>query len=272
MPVIAMLNQKGGVGKTMACHHLAGTLALTGRRVLLVDNDPQASLTQGFWGSQAMRKLPAAKTIAAIYAGDMPDAAGIIRPTGVAGIDLLPSSGHATGFNLPMPAGVPWREQLYLREFIDDVRGPYDVVMIDCPPSLYLFSRAALAASDGLVVPIKPEPSSVQGITDVAKSFDLVRASMNPRLVFYGYLLTLMTVRKSLHRVYEEALREQFGELVFETRVEDRVEYVEAVHRRLPIAQHKPKGVGAKTMQALTVELERRVMSEASPAPASEAA
>src|SRR4051812_12070866 len=102
-----MLNQKGGVGKTSTCHHLAGTLALMGRRVLLVDNDPQASLTQGFWGPLATRQLEPERTIAAIYRGDLPFPEHVIRPTGIEGIDLVPGSRHATEFNVPMPHRLP---------------------------------------------------------------------------------------------------------------------------------------------------------------------
>src|SRR3954471_4716280 len=101
--VITMLNQKGGVGKTSTCHHLAGTLALMGRRVLLADNDPQASLTQGFWGPQATRALTPEQTIASVYRGDLPLPDAIIRPTGIPGIDLVPGSRHATAFNVPEP-------------------------------------------------------------------------------------------------------------------------------------------------------------------------
>src|SRR3954452_3068900 len=92
VPVITMLNQKGGVGKTSTCHHVAGTLAQMERRVLLVDNDPQASLTQGFWGPQATRQLDPSQTIAALYAGYSPFPDQVIHPTGIAGVDLLPGS------------------------------------------------------------------------------------------------------------------------------------------------------------------------------------
>src|SRR3954454_4600276 len=98
-----MLNQKGGVGQTSTSHPLAATLALMGRRVLLVDNDPQASLTQGFWGPAATRALPAEKTIASVYRGDLPFPDQIIRESPVPGVSLLPGSRHATEFNVPMP-------------------------------------------------------------------------------------------------------------------------------------------------------------------------
>ena len=143
MPVVTMLNQKGGVGKTSTCHHLAGTLAQLGRRVLLVDNDPQASLTQGFWGPLATRQLDPAETLAGVYAGDEPFPAQVIKPTGIPGIDLVPGSKRATRYNVPEPHEAPAESQARLREFLTDVRDGYDLVLIDCPPNLHLCSWAA---------------------------------------------------------------------------------------------------------------------------------
>src|SRR3954451_8449930 len=146
MPVITALNQKGGVGKTSTCYHLAGTLALAGRRVLLVDNDPQASLTQGFLGPQATRQLDPSESIASVYTQDAL-VASVIRPAGVPGVDLLPGSRHATDFNLPSPHAADWSTQTALRDFLGEVAG-YDVILIDCPPNLHLCSWAALVASE----------------------------------------------------------------------------------------------------------------------------
>ena len=115
MAVITLLNQKGGVGKTSTCHHLAGTLAQLGRSVLLVDNDPQASLTQGFWGPLATSALEPEATIAAIYRGHEPLPEQVIRPTPIAGIDLLAGSQHATSRNVPDPHTAPWDTQTCLR-------------------------------------------------------------------------------------------------------------------------------------------------------------
>src|SRR3954469_21431601 len=121
-----MLNQKGGVGKTSTCHHLAGTLAALGRRVLLIDNDPQASLTQGFWGPVATAGLDPSATVAALYAGDEPFPEQVVRPTGIEGIDLVPGSKAATDFNVPRPHEAPWPQQACIRAFLDEVKGGYD--------------------------------------------------------------------------------------------------------------------------------------------------
>jgi chromosome partitioning protein len=259
MAVICLLNQKGGVGKTSTCHHLSGALAREGARTLLIDNDPQSSLTQGFWGPLATRQLNPAETMAAVLAGEEPYPAAVIKPTGIPGIDILPGSKRATSFNVPDPHLADAALQFSLRGFLDDVRDSYDYVLIDCPPNLHLCSWAALVASDHLVVPLKPEDYGAQGIIDVQESVDLVLSGPNPGLKPLGYLITMMNVRKSIHKLYEETLRNQFGPQVFETRMTEAVDYVEALNQRLPASQYKPRGAAAKTMKALADELNARL-------------
>lgn len=263
MPIIAALNQKGGVGKTSTCHHLSGTLALMGRRVLLVDNDPQASLTQGFWGPRAMRELAPSATVAALYAGDEPFPDQLIRPTGVPGVDLVPGSRHATPFNVPVPEAAPWPMQACLRSFLEGVRGRYDAMLIDNPPNLHLCSFAALVAADFLIVPLAPEDYASQGIIEVRESVAMVQAGPNPALELLGFLITMATPRRAVHALYEEQLRAEYGAAVFATRVAEAVDYVEALNRRLPVAQYKPRGASARTMKALAEEIDRRVAAAA---------
>ena len=129
-----MLTQKGGVGKTSCTHHLAGTLAQMGRRVLLIDNDPQSSLTQGLWGPVVARQVDPAATIAAIYAGDLPFPDQVIHPTGIAGIDLIPGSRRSSSHNVPDPHLADPEIQECIRALLDDVRGRYSLVMVSCPP------------------------------------------------------------------------------------------------------------------------------------------
>ena len=259
MPIICLLNQKGGVGKTSTCHHLAGTLARGGRRVLLVDNDPQSSLTQGFFGPKATLQLDPAETVDAILRGMEPYPAVVIKPTGEPGIDLIPGSKRATLLNQPAPHEADPIHQYSLREFLEEVKSAYDMVIIDCPPNLHLCSWAALIASDNLIVPLKPEDYGAQGIIDVQESVDLVRSGPNPNLKPLGYLITLMMLRKSIHQLYEETLREQYGAAVFDTRVTDSVDYVEALNARKTVAQYKPRGAAAKTMKALAEEIDLRL-------------
>jgi len=258
MATLTMLNQKGGVGKTSTCYHLAGTLALLGRRVLLVDNDPQSSLTQGFLGPQQTRQLDPAETIAAVYSQEA-IAAQVIRPTGLPGVDLLAGSRRAASFNVPDPHLAPWPDQVALRDFLADVRDDYDLVVIDCPPNLHLCSWAALVASDALVVPLQPEDFGAQGIADVQESVDRVLAGPNPALRLLGFLITMNNNRLAVHQGFEQLLRASYGAAVFATSVPVSTDFKEAIIQRKPVAMYKPKGAAAKTMKALAEELAARL-------------
>src|SRR5262249_41875921 len=153
---ITLLNQKGGVGKTSTTYHLAGTLARDGRRVLALDVDPQASLTQGFFGPDFMRALPRDASIAALFGDGLPPAADqLIRPTDFAGVAIVPGSGHLTRHNVPEPQACDLDQQRALCDFVAEVRDRFDVILFDCPPNLHLCSWAALVASDHLVVPLQ---------------------------------------------------------------------------------------------------------------------
>ena len=259
MPILTLLNQKGGVGKTSCTHHLAGTLAQMGRKVLVVDNDPQSSLTQGLWGPVVARQIDPAQTVAAIYAGDLPYPAQVVHATGITGIDLIPGSRRSSSHNVPDPHLAPHEAQTCLRSFLDEVRDRYDLVMIDCPPNLHLCSWAALVASDHLIVPLQPEDYGCEGIIDVTESVARVIDGPNPSLNLLGYLITMINPRKTIHRLYEETLRERYGLAVFTTMVPEAVDFVEAIAQRKPVAQYKPKGAAAKATKALAEELQRRL-------------
>lgn len=256
--VVTILNQKGGVGKTSSAHHLSGTLALMGRRVLLLDADPQSSLTQGIWGPAATRLLDPASTMAAVLRGDRPHPLQVIHPTGQAGVDLVPGSRAATTYNTPDPHLADPEAQGVVREFLDEVRGDYDLILADCPPNLHFCSWTSLAASDFLVVPLQPEDYGSQGIVDVLESLARVQAAGFPvRLL--GYLLTMVSPRRTLHQLYEEQLRDLYGSAVFAARVPEAPEFPEAISRRQTIGQYKPKGAAAKAIRALAEELLGRI-------------
>jgi chromosome partitioning protein len=262
MPVVAMLNQKGGVGKTSTTHHLAGTLAAAGRRVLLIDNDPQASLSQGFWGPVATAELSPDSTVAALYAGLDPFPEQVIWPTGIAGIDLVPGSKVATDYNVPRPQDTAPESQRCIRSFLADVRDRYDLVMIDCPPNLHLCSWAALVASDHLLVPLQAEDYGAQGLGPVQESADLVASGPNPGLHLLGFLLTMFNARLAIHKLYENLLREQYGAAVFETRIPYAADFKEAIAQRKPIVQYKPRCASAKAIKSLADELLSRLADE----------
>ena len=257
--VITSINMKGGVGKTSTCHHLSGALSRMGRRVLLVDNDPQSSLTQGFWGRLATRQLDPSATIAALYAGERPWPSQVIYPTGLPGVDLLPGSLAAEDYNVPRPDEAPYEVQHCLRDFLEEAREPYDLVMIDCPPTRYGCSWAAMIASDCLIVPTQPEDYGAQALADAQEAIARVAAGPNPGLSILGYLVTMAVLRSSVHRIYQESLRAEYGEAVFDAVVPRSLDYVEAIAKRQTITQAKPRSASAKAIAAVADELLARL-------------
>jgi len=253
---VSMSNLKGGVGKSSTTFHLAGTLAAAGRRVVLVDADPQASLTQGFFGPDVTRALPRRETIAG-YFGDglTPDGGSVARPTGFENIRILPGSPLLTDHNLPAPHREPRDQQRALVPFVRDLRGDCDFILIDTPPTLSLCTWAALVASDALVVPLQAEDFGSQGIAYVLDSIEAIRAKANPGLRLLGYLLTMFNPRLAIHATYRETLRAIYGGDVFEATIPIATDYKEAVALRRPVALHKPRGAASRAMKAFADEL-----------------
>ena len=265
MAVITMLNQKGGVGKTSSCHHLAGTLARSGRRVLLVDNDPQASLTQGFFGPEGMRSIDPEESVASLYDPHLePIPERIIRPVGFDGVSIVAGSESLTGYNIT-PVAEWGASERGIAEFLAEVSGDYDVVLIDCPPNLHLCSWAALVASDFLVVPLQAEDYGAQGLGPVQRSVQAVRSGPNPRLGLLGYLLTMFDKRLAIHLAYEATLRKMYGDQVFASPFPLAKDFKEAVASRQPISHYKPKSASAKASLAVAEELMARIESATSP-------
>jgi chromosome partitioning protein len=259
--VICLLNQKGGVGKTSTCHHLSGTLARDGLRVLLIDNDPQASLTQGFWGPEATRRVARAESVAALYdpaTAPIPEA--LVRPTGLDGVSIVPGSKHLTPFNMIPPER--WGEsERGIREFLAECRDAFDVCLIDCPPNLHLCSRAALVAADFLVIPAQVEDYGAQGLEPVQEAMADVQVGPNPALRLAGYLVTMFDKRLGIHLAYESLLREMYGPEVFAAAFPLAKDFKEAVAARMPISHYKPKSAAAKSAKAVADELRTRVDS-----------
>lgn len=258
MDVVSLVNMKGGVGKTTTCHNLAGALALAGRRVLLVDNDPQSSLSQGLLGPAAAEALAPAGTIAAVYAGTATPGA-VIRPVGVTGVDLVPGSIHTDRHNRPTPEDAPWPDQTALRDFLGELAGRYDVALVDCPPNLHLCSWAALAASGWALIPVQPEDYGAQGLGPVRRSIARVRSTVNQGLELLGFVITMSQPRRAIHQLYEEQLRADYGAEVLACRLPAAADFPEAIAHRRPVTHYKPRSAAAKATRALAEEVLERL-------------
>jgi chromosome partitioning protein len=254
---VTVLNLKGGVGKTSTCHHVGGTLARMGYRVLLLDNDPQASLTQGLLGPAAVDALSAWESVASLYDPDTaPVPAALVRPSGIENLWLVPGSPLATPFNV-LPAD-RWPElETGIRSFLGRASDDFDVCLVDNPPNLHLCSRSSLVASDGLVVPLQAEDYGAQGLRPVMAALESAR-EVNPTLRLLGLLVTMFDSRLGIHQTYDALLRESYGSSVFGSRIPLAKDFKEAVASRVPISHYKPKGAPAKAARAVADELVAR--------------
>ncbi len=252
---IAMLNRKGGCGKTSACHHLAGAFAKEGRRVLLVDMDPQASLTQGLFGPQVTEGLELRETVASLFNDDLdPDPSELIRPTAFERISIVAGSNDLDDYNLPRPQETG-EIQLTLRQFLREARSLYDIALIDCPPNLSLCSWTALLAANSVVVPVQAEDYGAQGIVYIQRAFDAALAHHNPQLRLAGYLVTMFNKSLGIHTAYNHQLRSLYGGQVFDATIPLAKDFKEAVAARRPVGFYKPNSAAAKAVKAVADEL-----------------
>lgn len=251
---ICLINQKGGCGKSSTCFHLAGAFAEAGLRVLLIDADPQGSLSQGFFGSEFVESLPAEVTVAALLDdGRFPAAdAELVHPTHCERIFVSPANQHAAPFNTPSPES-GGLSQYALREFIAR-QAEFEIVLIDCPPNLYRCSWSALLASDGCVIPVPPEDFGTQGLRAVQQAIDEARR-LNPRLELLGHLITRSDKRLLVHRAYEERLRGLYGEQVLETVIPEASAFKVALVCRQPVQHYSPRAPAAVLTRKLASEL-----------------
>jgi chromosome partitioning protein len=255
---IAMVNRKGGCAKTGSCHQLSGCFAKMGLRVLLVDMDPQASLTQGFFGPAATEALPRGKTVLALFDDAFdPHPDRILLPTPCDGITILPGANALDDFNIPRPTEAGGL-QTALRGFVGEVHGRFDVILMDCPPNLHLCSWNALLAADFVMVPLQAEDFGAQGITHIQRAIDLALEKYNPRLRMLGYLVTLRQ-RLAIHDAYEKQLRSLYGDLVFDAAFPLKKDFKEAIAERTPIHFLRPRSGAAKDIRKIADEILRRV-------------
>lgn len=246
MKVIAFVNRKGGVGKSSCVLHLGIRLAQMGRRVLLVDVDPQASLSQGLLGREAL-DLDAQQTLASVFDGTGIPLADLVRAGGRDGLTLLPAHERMGLFNAP----APWEcgaDQFALRDGLAEVSGDYDLALLDCPPHIQLCAWAALMAADGVIVPAQLEDFGVQGVAAILDAIDFAREQGNSSLRLLGILPTMFDRRLSIHQSYRADASEAFGADLFDEVVPASTDFKTAVTARKGISEHKPRGEASKAL------------------------
>jgi chromosome partitioning protein len=259
--IVAVANQKGGVGKTTTTINLAASLAAADQSILLVDIDPQGNLTSGV-GQKGKSATPGTIYNALTSAEPTTDAAPFMVPTAVDRMILLPADLNLTGAEIELVA-LPQREER-LRTLLAAVRDRFDYVFIDCPPSLGLLTLNALVAADAVLIPLHCEYFALEGLADLVGTIRRVRAALNPALDIEGVLLTMFDERTNLGQQVASDVRQFFKEKVFRTVIPRNIRLGEAPSHGMPVMLYDIRSRGAAAYLALAREvLERRARTAA---------
>ncbi len=246
--VISVVNQKGGVGKTTTAVNLSSALALDGRRVLLIDMDPQANSTSSILGKVTEDQLTVYEVL---YDRNMID--DTIRPTEINNLYIIPSGIDLAGAEIELVSAISRENRL--KKALQKIKEKFDFLLIDCPPSLGLLTLNSLTASDLIIVPVQCEYFALEGLGKLIETYDLVKDNLNPELEILGVLLTMYDKRTRLSEEVAEEIRKYFGDRVFKTVIPRSVRLSEAPGFSKPIQIYAPASSGAKAYNELAKEV-----------------
>ena len=245
--IVSFSNQKGGVGKTTTSVNMAAYIAAEGKKVLLVDMDPQGNATTGLGFSKSSLEQ-------SIYSVLIDDEKALenIMPTEVENLDLLPSNIDLAGAEVELV--YKKNRERVLKNALEEIRSRYDYILIDCPPSLGLLTINALACADSVIIPIQSEYYALEGLSQLMNSISLVKQHLNAGLEVDGVVLTMYDSRSLISKQIAEEIKKFFTKRLFEIVVPRNVRLVEASSYGKPIMMHDPKCTGARAYKALTLE------------------